>query len=73
MDADDLLKTISVLPYLEGVQEAGVGSSGVLHRIIAHKAAVHFTEEEEGGGGGGGGGGWAGGNKGIRENYEKSL
>ena len=62
MDADDLLKTIPVLPYLEGVQEAGVGSSGVLHRIIAHKAAVHFTEEE-------GGGGY----KGIRENYEKSL
>ena len=61
MDADDLLNTIPVLPYLEGVEEAGVGSSGVLHRILAHKAAVHFTEEE-----GGGGGGY----KGIRENYE---
>ena len=48
MDADDLLKTIPVLPYLEGVEEAGVGSSGVLHRILAHKAAVHFTEEEGG-------------------------
>ena len=48
MDADGLLKTIPVLPYLEGVEEAGVGSSDVLHRILAHKAAVHFTEEEGG-------------------------
>ena len=40
----------------EGVQEAGVWSSGVLHRILAHKAAVYFTE--------GGGGGY----KGIYEN-----
>ena len=60
MEADGLLNTVPVLPYLEGVQEAGVGSSGVLRRILAHKAAVHFTEEE-------------GGYKGIRENYEKSL
>ena len=57
MEADGLLNTVPVLPYLEGVEEAGVGSSGVLHRILAHKAAVHFTEEE-------------GGYKGIRENYE---
>ena len=60
MEADGLLNTVPVLPYLEGVQEAGVGNSGVLRRILAHKAAVHFTEEE-------------GGYKGIRENYEKSL
>ena len=48
MDADDLLKTIPVLPYLEGVEEAGVGSSGVLHRILAHKAAVHFQKRRGG-------------------------
>ena len=37
-----LLETKPVVPYLEAVQGAGIGSSGVLHRILAHKAAVQY-------------------------------
>ena len=37
-----LLDTDSVSPYLDQTQRAGIGSSGILHRILAHQAAVNF-------------------------------
>ena len=37
-----LLRTEPVIPYLERIQRTGIGSSGVLHRILAHKAAVNY-------------------------------
>lgn len=37
-----LLNPAHVLPYLNGVERAGIGSSGILHRILAHKAVVYF-------------------------------
>ena len=39
-----LLNPTHVLPHLDMVQKAGIGSSGVLHRILAHKAAVYFMQ-----------------------------
>lgn len=39
---EELLKTDSVVAYLEAVQKTGIGNSGVLHRILSHKVAVHF-------------------------------
>ena len=42
----DLLKIPPVLPYLDTVQAAGIGSSGILHRILAHKAAVQYMRLE---------------------------
>ena len=37
-----LLHTSHVRPFLESVQKSGIGSSGILHRILAHKAAVQY-------------------------------
>lgn len=37
-----LLEPAVVLPYLERMQRKGIGSSGILYRILSHKAAVHF-------------------------------
>ena len=37
-----LLQTTPVLPHLDALAAAGIGSSGILHRILAHKAAVHY-------------------------------
>lgn len=37
-----LLEPTPVQDYLSVVQERGVGSCGVLHRILANKAAVRF-------------------------------
>ena len=37
-----ILRTEAVIPYLERIQGACIGSSGVLHRILAHKAAVNY-------------------------------
>ena len=37
-----LLNTHHLLPYLNAVYDSGIGSSGVLHRILAHKAAIHY-------------------------------
>lgn len=37
-----LLEPAPILPYLEEVQKGGIGSSGILHRILAHKAAVKY-------------------------------
>ena len=37
-----LLELAPVVPYLEQVQRTGIGSSGILHRILAHKAAVNY-------------------------------
>ena len=37
-----LLDTGPVQTYLESVQAVGIGSCGILHRILAHKAAVQF-------------------------------
>ena len=44
VDEGGLLLTGPVLPYLEGITKLGVQSSGVLHRILAHKAAVHYMK-----------------------------
>ena len=30
------------MPYLEETHAAGIGSSGILHRILSHKAAVQY-------------------------------
>ena len=38
----ELLEPAHVEPYLEEVQKAGIRSSGILHRILAHKAAVQY-------------------------------
>lgn len=39
---DKLLDTAPVVPYLDAVQKAGIGSSGILHRILSHKAAIQY-------------------------------
>jgi hypothetical protein len=35
-----LLDPSHVVPYLESVQQGGIGSCGVLHRLLAHKAVI---------------------------------
>lgn len=42
VDESALLDTTHVQAYLGAVQKCGIGSSGILHRILAHKAAIHF-------------------------------
>ena len=42
LDERDLLKTEYVLPYLKITERAAIGCSGILHRILAHKAAVQY-------------------------------
>lgn len=37
-----LLKTTPVASYLDALTDVGIGSSGILHRILAHKAAVNY-------------------------------
>ena len=39
-----LLQTAPVVPYLEKMQEGGIGYSGILHRILAHKAALYYMK-----------------------------
>ena len=43
---EDLLKTDPVVPYLEATHKAGIRSSGILHRILAHKAAIQYMALE---------------------------
>ena len=42
VEENGLLQTEPVVPYLERVQAAGIRSSGILHRILAQKAAVNY-------------------------------
>lgn len=42
VDESALLEPVPVQGYLEGVQSNGVGSCVILHRILAHKAAINF-------------------------------
>ena len=46
-----LLQLKPVPPFIEGIREEGIGSSGVLHRLDAHALALkylNFVSEEEG-------------------------
>jgi hypothetical protein len=42
VEEEALLRTDTVVPYLESAQKAGIGSSGILHRILSHKAVVQY-------------------------------
>ena len=41
-DERDLLKTEHVQSYLKSTERVGIGCGGILHRILAHKAAVQY-------------------------------
>ena len=42
VDSSRLLEVDSIQGYLTNLTAAGIGASGVLSRILAHKAAIHF-------------------------------
>ena len=42
VEEKQLLQTSPMPPYLDALSCLGIGSSGILHRILSHKAAVNF-------------------------------
>ena len=44
VEKEALLRIPPILPYIKSVQASGISSSGILHRILAHTAAVNFMQ-----------------------------
>ena len=42
VEEKQLLETTPVASYLDALTDVGIGSSSILHRILAHKAAVNY-------------------------------